>query len=134
MINLDKETVATSRIADLPDVLKEAGVSKVVLSHAHQDGSIAWVGVVATNATAQAIYEFLQELDSLTAAKTETVYVNKGAIAEDEECPLCLGRRYMDDDDCPECHGAGTVPQVIDDGGFYWLSDRQLAENERRDR
>lgn len=33
----------------------------------------------------------------------EEVYAEK-----EQECDLCLGSGYVDEDDCPECHGAGV--------------------------
>jgi hypothetical protein len=33
-------------------------------------------------------------------------------IPEEKECDLCLGSGFVNDDDCPECHGAGTLEPV----------------------
>lgn len=33
-------------------------------------------------------------------------------IPHEKECDLCLGSGFVNDDDCPECHGAGTLEPV----------------------
>lgn len=31
----------------------------------------------------------------------------------EKECDLCLGSGYVNDDDCPECHGVGVLISCI---------------------
>ena len=46
---------------------------------------------------------------------SEDIYVNEyppeiqAEMDAEQECSLCLGSGYVDDDDCPECHGSGVL-------------------------
>lgn len=79
---VDPKQLTTACLVDLVKALKENNAGKVSLQQSYEDGSIAWIAIVATDEEAQAIHNFLLHLDALAAASSVETNVEKSAIAD----------------------------------------------------
>jgi len=62
------------------------------------------------------VHDWMDEMSKLFGTpESETIncsdcpaFVEMYPQDAEQECSLCLGSGHVDDDECPECHGAGS--------------------------